>query len=196
MCSVRGMVHENGLDRTQQDGLCRCVFACNNNNTALFIWASCLLLCSSGPCRQCVLPGPGCPGDQVSHRQPKTMETLWHQAIHGNGRTHVCMHKNMFVQCAREDSHSVAHRVTFHLKEILSQLHYDHLAFHIMRISEAIPFSCIYNKLLFFLNWVWIIQFCLLCLPAANLWQLQHHHSPHTREILLPVQLWLHSSSR
>lgn len=34
------------------------------------------VLCTSGTCGQCVLPGPGCPGDQVSHRQPKTMETL------------------------------------------------------------------------------------------------------------------------
>lgn len=59
--------------------------------------ASCL--CSSGSCRQRVLPGPGSPGDQVSHRQPETMETLWHPAIHGNGRTHVCIwkKKNMFV---------------------------------------------------------------------------------------------------
>lgn len=49
-------------------------------HTALFVFplspSLVFALCMSGPSRQRVLPGPGCPGDQVSHRQPKTMETL------------------------------------------------------------------------------------------------------------------------
>lgn len=51
------------------------------------------VLCMSGPCRKCVLPGPGCVGNQVSHRQPKTMETLWNQTIHGNSRQHMHISK-------------------------------------------------------------------------------------------------------
>lgn len=132
-CAVYGRWYTKmvliGLNRM----VCVCVFACNNN-TGVFIGTSCLPLCSPGPCRQRVLPGPGRPGDQVSRRQPKTMETLRHQAIHGNGRTHVCMRKNMFVHCACEDSQRQSHvssdtiTVTVTLWSFCF-LHYDNLPF-------------------------------------------------------------------
>lgn len=58
-----------------------CTWHCLYILSPLLVFA----LCMSGPSRQRLLPGPGCPGDQVSHRQPETMETLRRQALHGYG---------------------------------------------------------------------------------------------------------------